>query len=75
MTMPGTSIESLIQLINKGIEANDPLAIAARTEWSALTAGIAGVSHLLAHIDPNVLTQAMQDAMDCSRGGSATNMH
>jgi len=75
MTMHGTSIESLIQLINKGVEAGDPLAVAALAEWLTLSAGIAGMTHLLAHIDPNVLTQAMQDAMDCSRGGSATNMH
>ena len=75
MFMLDISIESLIQLINKGVEANDPLAIAARIEWLALTAGIAGIGHLLNHIDPDILVRAMQDAMDCSREGSATNMH
>lgn len=75
MPTPNTSVKSLIQLINKGVEAGDPLAIAAHTEWLTLTAGIAGVAHLLDHIDSDVLVRAMQDAMDCSREGSATNMH
>ena len=75
MSMPNISVESLIPLINKGVETNDPLAMAARAEWLALTAGIAGVAHLLDHIDPDILVRAMQDAMDCSRERSATNMH
>ena len=68
-------LENLIQLINKGVEAGDPLAVAALAEWLTLSAGIAGMTHLLDHIDPDILVRAMQDAMDCSRGGSATNMH
>lgn len=69
------SVESLIQLINKGVEAGDPLAVAALAEWLTLSAGIAGMAHLLSHVDPTVPAQAAQDAMDCSREGSATNMH
>lgn len=69
------SVESLNRLINKGVEAKDPLAVAALAEWLVLTAGIAGVAHLLNHIDQDVLAQAMEDAMNCNREGSTANTH
>ena len=75
MTTVITSVESLIQLINERVEAGDPLAVAALAEWLTLSAGIAGMAHLLSHVDPTVLAQAAQDASKCAQEGSATNLH
>ena len=65
-----TSIGSLVELINKGVEAGDPLA-----EWIALSAAIAGMAHLLSHVDPAVLAQAAQDAANCGGEEQPTNVH
>lgn len=70
-----TSVESLIQLINKGVEAGDPLAVAALAEWLTLAAGIAGMAHLLSHVDSAVLDKAAEDAANCTGEEQPTNVH
>ena len=75
MTMVITSVESLIQLLNKGVEAGDPLAAAALAEWLVLSAAIAGLAHLLNHVDPAVLAQAAPDAANCSGDEQPINVH
>ena len=70
-----TSIGSLVELINKGVEAGDPLAVAALAEWLTLSAGIAGMAHLLSHVDPAVLAQAAEDAANCDKEDKPTNVH
>ena len=70
-----TSIGSLVELINKGVEAGDPLAVAALAEWLVLSAAIAGMAHLLCHVDPAVLAQAAQDAANCGGEEQPTNVH
>lgn len=75
MTMVITSVESLIQLLNKGVEAGDPLAVAALAEWLTLSAGIAGMAHLLSHVDSAVLNKAAEDAANCTGEEPPTNVH
>jgi hypothetical protein len=70
-----TSIRSLVELLNKGVEAGDPLAAAALAEWLVLSAAIAGMAHLLSHVDPAVLAQAAQDASNCSGDEQPINVH
>lgn len=69
------SIESLIQLLNKSVEAGDPLAVTALAEWITLSAAVAGMAHLLSHIDTAVINQAAQDAANCGKGDEPTNLH
>ncbi len=75
MTMVITSVESLIQLLNKGVEAGDPLAVAALAEWLTLSAGIAGMAHLLSHVDSAVLNKAAEDAANCTGEEQPINVH
>jgi hypothetical protein len=69
------SLENLIQLLNKGVEAGDPLAVAALAEWLTLSAGIAGMAHLLSHVDSAVLDKAAEDAANCTGEEQPTNVH
>jgi len=70
-----TSLGSLVELINKGVEAGDPLAVAALAEWIALRDEVTGMAHLLSHVDPAVLAQAAQDAANCGGEEQPTNVH
>jgi len=69
------STGSLEELINKGVEAGDPLAAAALAEWLTLSAGIAGMTYLLSHVDPAVLNKAAEDAANCTGEEQPINVH
>lgn len=69
------SVENLIQMLNNGLAADDPTAVAALAEWLVLTAGIAGMAHVMSHLDPRVLAQATEDAANCDKGDEPTNLH
>ena len=69
------SIGSLVELINKGVEAGDRLAVAALAEWLTLSAGIAGMAHLLSHVDSAVLNKAAEDAANCTEEEQPINVH
>lgn len=76
--MPNTTlvpVTSLIELIDEAVKSNNPKGLLAAAEWLALTAMVGHMDHVLRHLDPAALEQAVQDATACRGGETPTGIH
>lgn len=68
-------VTQIVEIFEDAAKSNDPRAASALAQWAALTMIIGSMDHILCHLDPAVLQQAVEDAHRCSQGDDHTALH
>lgn len=74
-------VSNLISLIEEAVRSGDPRGAEALVEWTTLGHAFAHLDHVLCHIDPAVIEQAVRDVQACdsshkpSEGGGNSALH
>ena len=68
-------VSTIIELLEEAVKKEDPRGMLALAEWATITIVIAQLDHVMHHVDPAALQQAVQDAAKCNEGAATPNMH
>lgn len=70
--MSALKVTNIIELLDEEMKKGNAKAAAAFIEWTALTVMVGHMDHVLCHIEPAVLEEAVRKSQECSGEGDST---